>query len=115
MLCSPAARARETLAAIETVLAAGTEIRIDRGIYEGPAANVLDLVQRVGPTSATVMVVGHNPTLHDLALLLAGSGEGLERFPTGTFATLVSDGPADGLRAGSARLAGLWTPRPPVA
>jgi phosphohistidine phosphatase len=104
-----------TLAAIETTLAPGTEIRVERRIYEGPAEIVLGLVRAVGPTPTTVMVVGHNPTLHDLALLLVGRREGLDRFPTGVCATLVSDGPAAELTPGGARLADLWTPRPPEA
>ena len=66
------------------------------------------------------MLIGHNPGLEDLALLLVGSGDKGRReqlaakFPTGAAATLSFDGAWAGLEAGAARIDSLFTPRPPA-
>lgn len=61
------------------------------------------------------MVIGHNPGLEELALLLArdGStrGEIEEKFPTGALATLAFRGPWAGLGLGTAELIGFVWPR----
>ena len=63
----------------------------------------------------TVALIGHNPGIHDLAIALAGSGEGLERvrakFPTGALVVLEFDGPWRRLAQGGARLASFVTPK----
>jgi phosphohistidine phosphatase len=47
----------------------------------------------VPETIASVMLIGHNPGLHELALVLASAGAELERleatFPTAALATLT--------------------------
>ncbi len=45
------------------------------GLYLAEPAAILALVREVPQTAKTVMVVGHNPGLHALALELTGRGE----------------------------------------
>ena len=65
--------------------------------------------------AASVLLIGHNPGIADLALLLAGDpararlGDG---YPTGALATLAADIPAwDALEPGGAELTAFVVPR----
>jgi phosphohistidine phosphatase len=116
VVCSPARRARQTLAALEETLGP-VEIRIEPLVYGASAHELLAVLRGLPATTASAMVVGHNPTLQELALLLADGDVGGElarlraKFPTAALATLrVPDG-WDRLTDGGARLLSLWTPR----
>jgi len=117
VVCSPAKRARQTLATIEGTLSSRVVIRIDPVVYEAGPDELLGALWDLEPTAATVMVIGHNPTLQDLALrLIAPDGsDALTRlrakFPTGALATLLVPNRWDLLTTASAHLQSLWTPR----
>jgi phosphohistidine phosphatase len=70
VLCSPAARARETA---EIVMPALPEARIqfDQILYDEDAEGVLEWLRLLDPPESRVMLVGHNPTLQELCLILA--------------------------------------------
>jgi phosphohistidine phosphatase len=73
-LVSTAKRAQETWALIATAFAKPPRLASDERIYNaGPEA----LVGIIGETrkARTLLVVGHNPGLHDLALQLIASGD----------------------------------------
>ena len=117
VLCSPARRTADTLAAFTAALGAAVAVRIEPSLYGATAGDVLDLVRSVPEDVASLMVVGHNPCSQDLVLALAGSGrpdlvERVERkFPTGAIATLAVARPWSELAGGSAELTGLVVPR----
>ncbi|MFI5040261.1 MAG: SixA phosphatase family protein [Acidimicrobiales bacterium] len=117
VVCSPAQRARQTLAALQRTLGRGVGVRIEPIVYGGAPDELLEVLRGLPPTAGTAMVIGHNPTIQDLALLLEGGGDRDElgrlraKFPTAALATFVVPDPWDRLTAGSARLASLWTPR----
>ena len=69
VLCSTAVRTRETLSDVS--LKSDTSVIFDPRIYAGPALDTLDLVQSVGATVETLLLVGHNPTISDLSDELA--------------------------------------------
>lgn len=91
-LVSAARRARQTWVRVAEAAGWDTEPRIEQQLYGADAYAVLDLVRGVG-TAATVVVVGHNPTMHSLAATL-DDGEGdpaataamAEGYPTSTSA-----------------------------
>ena len=58
-----------------------------------------------------VLVIGHNPTLHALALALTGRGDELDRFPTGALATVALTAPWAELGEGTGELEALVVPR----
>jgi phosphohistidine phosphatase len=58
-----------------------------------------------------VLVIGHNPTLHALALALTGRGDALDRFPTGALATVELAVPWTELGEGAGDLEGFVVPR----
>lgn len=75
VLCSSALRARETL---EIALAqrgsATPEVVIQELLYLAPATVLLGLVRKTARTVRHLLIVGHNPGLHALALDLTGCG-----------------------------------------
>lgn len=104
VLCSGAQRTRETLAlAIEPLGSPTPAVVYDDAIYMASPNELLALLRKL-PSGAdapqTVMVVGHNPGLEELAAELAGGGEKdackvmAAKFPTGALAVLTFDAPA---------------------
>jgi phosphohistidine phosphatase len=113
VLCSAAVRARATLDAILKVCpdARGREL-IREDLYLAPAAHWLSALQELPETCAHVMLVGHNPGLHELVETLTGMT--VESFPTLAVAHLCG-GPGSWLRIqpGDFRLTALASPRHP--
>jgi phosphohistidine phosphatase len=93
VLCSSARRARETLEPLRSALGNTTSVLLEATLYAASADQLLDRVRAVPDGVALVLVIGHNPGLQDLALLLASAGADLERleakFPTAALATLA--------------------------
>ena len=89
VLCSTALRARQTLAALLPVVAGDVEIRLEEALYGAGVEAVLGRLRAVDDVVGSVLVVGHNPMLHELALALTAGEEELERFPTGALASLT--------------------------
>jgi len=71
---SPAARARETWAAAEAAFP-GARTQLEPELYNAESGAVRQVAEAAGRGVATVMVVGHNPGLQELAvrLLIEGS------------------------------------------
>jgi phosphohistidine phosphatase len=67
---SPSVRTRETLEALGAWDDATIDIRSE--IYEASLAGLLDLVRLAPGSARAVLLIGHNPGLHALALTLAG-------------------------------------------
>jgi phosphohistidine phosphatase len=76
VLCSPATRTRQTWHGVSVALAqaapdvAAPEVHYERGLYEGGSTEVIDLLRAVPDEVRTVLVVGHNPTMSDVSILL---------------------------------------------
>jgi phosphohistidine phosphatase len=115
VLCSSALRARQTLAAVLPSLGTDLEIRIEPELYTFDADALLARLRRLDDDMASVMLVGHNPALEDLAMELCATGELRERldrkFPTAALATIeLSDVPWTSLAGGQGRIVGFVTP-----
>lgn len=98
VLCSDAVRTRATLALMLSAWPdAKPAITFDPALYLGEPAAILEAIGRVPASAATVMVIGHNPGLHALALSLTGAGERRQvaelaaRFPTCALAAFEFD------------------------
>jgi phosphohistidine phosphatase len=85
VICSPARRTRQTWHAVavavsETAPAApAPDVRYELALYDGGAAELLRAVQAVAEGIASVLLIGHNPTISQLSALLdpaAGSDSG---------------------------------------
>ena len=92
VLCSSAVRARQTLDHVRPALGDAL-VKIEPSIYAAAADDILELLRGLAEPIRSVMVVGHNPGLQDLAVQLAAGGDRLdeltEKYPTGALATLV--------------------------
>lgn len=120
VLCSTALRARQTLDPLATALAP-RRIILDRALYSAAPHALLKYLRETPEEVRELLLIGHNPALHELALLvsdhaalarLPGAGD---KFPTAALASFaVKDGWA-ALRPQSARLAAYVVPPPPAA
>jgi phosphohistidine phosphatase len=75
VICSPAARTRGTWHGVAIGLAdaevtASPVVRYEAALYEEGLASALALVRGSGPEAATVLVIGHNPTVSALSARL---------------------------------------------
>jgi phosphohistidine phosphatase len=95
VLCSTALRATDTLDPVLRVVAETGEIRYDPALYGASAEDLLGILRHTAAGVPSVLMVGHNPAMHELAVALAGEG-GLvgnlrAKFPPGALAVLESD------------------------
>lgn len=92
VLCSPAVRTQETLDLLRPALAE-VAAEVEEQLYGASSETLLERIHSVPDDVGSVLLIGHNPGLHDLALALASSGAKLERleakFPTAALATLA--------------------------
>ncbi len=90
IIASPAVRVVETLADVSEGYGSELAPSYDRRIYLASAQALLELVQETDDTADRLMLVGHNPGLEMLALLLTRADEaGLRaeiemKYPTAT-------------------------------
>ncbi len=99
ILCSTARRARQTCEAVRAELPDPPEPVILPQLYEfGRIRPLLDAIAHHGGDARTLLLVGHNEALHDLARHLAVTGPGDDmselhrKFPTAAIAVLELDG-----------------------
>ena len=74
-LVSDARRTRETFAHAAARLGARPPLRLEPRIYEAACDDLLRLVRPTDPRIGSLLLVGHNPGLADLASALAGGGD----------------------------------------
>jgi len=117
VLCSSALRTRQTLELVAEGFGtdAAPEVVIESGLYEASAEDLLARVRRVPDGIGSVMLIGHQPAIQDLALALVSSASDRERlggkFPTAALATLAVPGAWRDFATGSARLESMVKPR----
>jgi phosphohistidine phosphatase len=115
VLCSPAVRTKETLAGLGDPLGSA-RVSLERDMYEAHETDLLAVLRTVGSEVESVLMIGHNPSIQRLALLLCAEGELLGRvrskYPTAALATLAIES-ADWhrLRMGDATLEAFVTPK----
>jgi phosphohistidine phosphatase len=113
VLCSPAVRARQTLEPIEAKVP-DAPVDVDERLYSASSETLLERVRAIPDEVASVLLIGHNPGVQELALLLASRGDELERleakFPTAALATL-SLARWSSLRVGDAELSAYVVPK----
>lgn len=95
ILCSSSARTRETLKLSVPALAGDIPVKYEQALYHAGAGALLGRLQRVPDRFNSVLIIGHNPGLHSLAIGLTAANdsddnERLEtKFPTAGLATLI--------------------------
>jgi phosphohistidine phosphatase len=117
-LISPTRRTRETWNRLASALPGGIPTFFEDRLYEAGAEQILAVIRETQPSVSALIVVGHNPGLHETAKLLIASGdvEARERLNEGlpTSGLAVIDFAGDDwekVHAHSGRLDRFVTPR----
>lgn len=118
VLVSPARRTQDTWSLVRKLLPETTVARTETRIYGASAETLLAVIREMDATINTLMIIGHNPSLEDLARSLLVSREGehaerlLEKYPTAGLAVFDFDG-ADwsAVEPGKGRLKTFVTPK----
>jgi phosphohistidine phosphatase len=116
VLCSPAARTTETLELVRPGLDEHVAVQVEEGLFGAGARELLDRLRVLPGSIGWAMVIGHNPGLQQLVVLLARDGPLRERarshFPTGALATMrLREGTWGDLGPGRADLVSYVAPR----
>jgi phosphohistidine phosphatase len=94
MLCSTSRRTTETLDLARPFLSQETPVLLERGLFHASDDHLLARAGRTDPGVGSILFVGHNPGLEELALRLAGDsaiGRRIaQKFPTSAFAAFES-------------------------
>jgi phosphohistidine phosphatase len=129
VLCSTARRARQTWQLTRAGLGTSPPVSFDGRVYQASAEQLLDLIRHVSPAARTLMVVGHDPAVPEVAVLLAAADPSAaanadsgtvpsvvvdrmrDKFPTAAVAVFEFTGRWDQVTPGSARLTCFMPPR----
>lgn len=121
VLVSSARRTLQTLEQLRPALEAGTLIEPMDALYLASWQAMLALLRDAPETARSVMLIGHNPGLHDLAMALVGAaGQAAggpdarrmaEGYPTAALAEFSIAVPWRMLEAGGGRLVRFLMPR----
>ncbi len=118
VLVSSARRTLQTLAALDPW---PTQPRIEPmdALYLASKSDLVDVLRNAAPTARCVLVVAHNPGLHDLAMMLAGAHSAVtdkqmqrlaNGYPSGALAEFAVAVPWNELGDSGARLIRFLTP-----
>ena len=69
---STAVRARQTWELVSAALATPPSVRLEDRVYAASASALLEIVRTLPDDATTVVLVGHNPGIEDLASTLTG-------------------------------------------
>ncbi|TPG40375.1 histidine phosphatase family protein [Sphingomonas koreensis] len=115
VVASPAQRVIETVEQIGSGYGRTIEPEWDRRLYLASTSMLLDLIHALPAEVDRVMLIGHNPGLEELVLLLVADNdlrrEAAIKFPTATIAELQLDGTWSALLPGAATLTRFIRPR----
>ena len=118
VLCSAARRARDTLDGVWRDWPSRPPVRFEDALYTATAWDLLARLREVEAATASILVVGHNPTIQQAAVDLAGGGDieaygrMKDKFPTAALAVLEADVPEWlALNPGGADLRAFVRPR----
>lgn len=104
VVCSPAVRTRRTA----ELLGLDAPVDIERDIYQAHPEGLLELLRRTDPDVRTLVLVGHNPGVHQLVLGLTGAAS--DGFPPGAVAVIQLSGPWAEVGVGEGRLVEMRHP-----
>ena len=112
VLCSTSLRTRETLEQIVPSLDPVPQSRFEESLYLASAGRLLDRLQDLPEAIESVLLIGHNPGLHQLAATLPSDPSALaDGFPTAALAVLRFSGDWTSLRPQRAALIDYQTPK----
>jgi phosphohistidine phosphatase len=117
VVISPAQRTRQTWQLLAEQLAAVPDERADPRVYDEWGAQMIDVVRELPASAGTALLVGHEPGVSELVLLLADRANAPDRdriatkFPTCAVAVLSIDRPWAQVTPGCAVLQDFVVPK----
>jgi phosphohistidine phosphatase len=97
------------------------EVEVTDALYLAPAQQILERLRQIPESTRAVLVIGHNPGLQELAVLLVGGDDHVaedalarrlaDSFPTGALAEFTVDCSWSRIDRGSGRPTRYVTPR----
>jgi phosphohistidine phosphatase len=93
-MVSTAARTRQTWELVAAALPETPAVRFEERIYEASPEAILQAIKQAEPRVRTLLVIGHNPGLQELAAMLVAAGDVEarqrlnEEFPTAALAVI---------------------------
>ena len=109
LICSPAARTRETAQIVLKHTRLRMDQRFDERIYEASLRDLLQVVSEIPDEKQTAMLIGHNPGFEELLAFLTGEAR---RMPTCALAKIRLDVESwKDARAGEGSLESFITPK----
>ncbi|MEU5313488.1 histidine phosphatase family protein [Streptomyces sp. NPDC021562] len=116
-LCSTSVRTRETWKLAVHELAHRPKTVYEERVYEASPGELVAVLNEVPDDVQNVILIGHNPGVHGVAEILAGTAESDARermnrrgFPAAAFAVLTFEGSWKALEPGVATLTDYWAP-----
>lgn len=112
IVCSPSTRTKETLEQLPFT----ENIVFSDAMYLSSARQLMGLVKTLSEEKKSVLLIGHNPGLHSLTLMLSGSGKAELRaqlamaFPPGALASLEFSGAWNDVDVNAGTLVKFVTP-----
>jgi len=94
IVASASVRTRETWALVAGAFDASPPVKFEERLYEASAPTILQVIKETGPKVETLLLVGHNPGLQELAVMLIAAGDVemrqrlKEDFPTSALAVI---------------------------
>ena len=94
ILCSPAARARQTLDLVLPQLGGKPKVLYEDALYLATPTQLLARARKIEEAARHALIVGHDPGMHVLALELSGAGDPemlcalTAKFPTAALAVI---------------------------
>ena len=75
IICSTARRTQQTQNQVIEALGSGSlETRSEKKIYDAYTSDLFSLIQNTSDTYQSLMLIGHNPAIYELAVLLSNAG-----------------------------------------
>lgn len=115
--CSTAVRTQQTLSFVQQAMETTLPVVYEDALYNADSAILLNTIHEWPDTDTVVMVIAHNPTLHQLAADLSASdvssphySELCRQFPPMAVAHITFDCSWNAIREKSGTLQELWLP-----
>lgn len=115
IFCSGARRARDTLAGVANELPRDARVEYTDEIYQASTRDLLLVLQGVPSMYNSVLLIGHNPSIHNLSVEIARESNELvslaAKFPTAALAEFEFEGDWADLDENSADLTRFTRPK----
>jgi phosphohistidine phosphatase len=74
-LVSPSRRTRETWELVGSTLGKRISATYEERLFEASPQTIIDVIKKIGTACTTLLVIGHNPSLHRVAVGLIATGD----------------------------------------